>query len=91
MAAYVASNGETITSTGSEQEIYLNGFAGQINTEVIVNLELQTGSVQFAVGESVVGKHRTYSTAGDKAIRTVACNPNRSLRCLGAGTFTIAW
>lgn len=91
MAAVIVSNGETITSTGTEQEIYLRGYAGQPNTEVIINLELVGGSVQYAVGETVAGKHRPYSVAGDKAIRTVQCTPNRSLRCLGVGTFTIAW
>lgn len=91
MAYIIASNGETITSTGSEQEIYLKGYEGQPNVEVIVNLELESGSVQYAVGEPVASKHRTYSTVGDKALRSVACNSNKSFRCKGTATFTIAW
>lgn len=92
MAAQVASNGETITLTGSEIEVYPREFAGQQNIEIIVNLEIVTGTnIQFAVGESVAGKHRTYANVGDKAIRTVMCNSSKSLRANGTGSFTIGW
>lgn len=88
--ATTASNGETITSSGTEQTILLSVVTGVADTEQVITLELVSGSVQFAVGESIAAKHRTYSSAGDKAIRTVN-NSNRTLRCLGMGTFTIGW
>jgi len=88
--AYIAVNGEIITSTTSETEIYMEMPSGTLNMEQLVTLELVSGSVQFAVGETVISRHTTYSTAGDKTLRTVN-NSNRSLRCLGTATFRIAW
>lgn len=87
-------NGWLITSTTTEQDLEPVG-PFEDGTVQLVQCELVSGSVQIGVGPAggnpvIDSSYATYSTAGQKALRTINAGSD-NLRCLGTATFIVSW
>lgn len=87
-------NGQLITSSATEQDLQPVGPFEE-GTVQLIQIELVSGSVQFGVGPTagspvIDATYATYSTAGQKTLRTIRAGAH-NLRCVGVGTFMVSW
>lgn len=92
MPTYTLSPNEKYTlADGNEQDFSPNLPAFVKNSEVEAAIIVDNGPIQFAVGEAVASKHKSWAT-GDKLIVTFGNLANNTLRAKGnAGAFTASW
>lgn len=86
-------NGQLVTSVAGQTEYNLfNPLQSGGTIGAVVMIELVSGSVKFSVGEDIDDNvYASYSTAGDKLVKTVSNVTQNSLRAKGAGTWRINW
>lgn len=90
--------GQLVTSTEAETQYTLAEIQSDGAATVTVFLELVSGSVKWGVREdtdvltpALDSNYRTFSTAGDKAIFTVARDGTFNLRAVGVATWSITY
>lgn len=86
-------NGTSFTSTSTEQEIELDGATEpdvQVLTLVLISGSVQLGVAARGISPVIDATYTTWSTVGDKIIKTVQ-NGKNNLRVIGSGVISVNW
>lgn len=87
-------NGQLITSTATEQDLYPDG-PQEFGSTMLVRCEIVSGTLKFGVGPAggspVIDGTTTYGSYTEgEAYRTI--DPGKqNLRVVGVGTFIVSW